>query len=121
MQSSGLLFTVALLVVVAVECDRITTAYDDVDLDRILSNRRLVNNYVNCLLERGPCTPEGRELKKQLPDALHNECERCSEKQKKGAEKVIRHLSRNYPNQWKQLLDKYDPQGVYQKKFSDKL
>nr|QNL14943.1 chemosensory protein 6 [Aulacocentrum confusum] len=40
----------------------------------------------------GNCTPEGKELKKSLPDALATGCKSCSEKQKTGSEKVIRFL-----------------------------
>lgn len=40
-----------------------TTKYDNIDIDRILVSQRLLRNYVNCLLDKGPCTPEGKELK----------------------------------------------------------
>lgn len=43
-----------------------TTKYDNIDIDRIVASRRLLLNYVNCLLDKGPCTPEGKELKSKL-------------------------------------------------------
>lgn len=39
------------------------TKYDNVDLDEILKNDRLRKNYVKCLLNEGPCTPDAQELK----------------------------------------------------------
>lgn len=39
------------------------TKYDDIDLDDLLKNDRLRKNYVKCLLNEGPCTPDGQELK----------------------------------------------------------
>lgn len=39
------------------------TKYDNIDLNEILENDRLLKNYVNCLLNQGPCTPDGQELK----------------------------------------------------------
>lgn len=39
------------------------TKYDNVDLDQILQNERLLKNYVNCLLDQGACTPDAKELK----------------------------------------------------------
>lgn len=39
------------------------TKYDDVDLDSILKSDRLLSNYVKCLLNEGPCTPDATELK----------------------------------------------------------
>jgi hypothetical protein len=43
-----------------------TTKYDNVDVERILSNGRILTNYIKCVLDEGPCTPEGRELKSKL-------------------------------------------------------
>jgi hypothetical protein len=40
-----------------------TTKYDNVDIDSILSNSRILSNYIKCLLDEGPCTPDGRELR----------------------------------------------------------
>lgn len=40
-----------------------TTKYDNVNLQDILRNDRLFNNYYKCLLDNGPCTPDGQELK----------------------------------------------------------
>uniref|UniRef100_A0A336LYC3 CSON007979 protein n=1 Tax=Culicoides sonorensis TaxID=179676 RepID=A0A336LYC3_CULSO len=40
-----------------------TSRFDNVDVDKILKNDRILNNYIKCLLEKGPCTQEGRELK----------------------------------------------------------
>lgn len=45
--------------------DKYTTRYDNIDIDRIVASRRLLLNYVNCLLDKGPCTAEGKELKSE--------------------------------------------------------
>lgn len=37
--------------------------YDSIDLDEVLANDRLRLNYVKCLLNEGPCTPDAQELK----------------------------------------------------------
>ena len=39
--------------------------YNTLDVDTILNNDRLVTNYVDCLLSRKPCSPEGKELKRK--------------------------------------------------------
>lgn len=36
---------------------------DNINIDDILNNDRLLKNYVNCVLEKGRCTPEGDKLK----------------------------------------------------------
>lgn len=39
------------------------TKYDNIDLDEILKNDRLRKNYIKCLVNNGPCTPDAQELK----------------------------------------------------------
>lgn len=43
-----------------------TTRYDNIDIDGILKSERLLRSYYNCLLDKGPCTREGLELKSEL-------------------------------------------------------
>jgi len=38
---------------------------DNIDMDRILNNRRLVHNYVGCMVNKKPCTAEGKEFKRK--------------------------------------------------------
>lgn len=72
MQSAIVFLTVVILAVGYFEVQglpkpeedtKYTSKYDNVDLDQILKNDRLLNNYVKCLLEKGKCTPDGAELK----------------------------------------------------------
>lgn len=46
--------------------NKYTTKYDNVDIDEILKNDRLLKRYVDCLLDEAPCTPDGAELKSKL-------------------------------------------------------
>lgn len=43
-----------------------TSKFDNVDVDSVLSNNRILTNYIKCLMDKGACTPEGRELKSKL-------------------------------------------------------
>jgi hypothetical protein len=52
-----------------------------------------------------------------LPDALETDCSKCTEKQKEGSERVLEHMIKNKPEQWKQLQAKYDPNGHYKSKY----
>uniref|UniRef100_A0A1A9WI62 Uncharacterized protein n=1 Tax=Glossina brevipalpis TaxID=37001 RepID=A0A1A9WI62_9MUSC len=114
---------VAIVVTLAVMAmgaeEKYTTKYDNIDVDEVLKSDRLFNNYFNCLIDQGKCTPDARELKKSLPDALQTDCSKCSEKQKTTSEKVIKHLIDNKPDEWKVLQAKYDPSGIYYKKYKD--
>ncbi|XP_053696130.1 ejaculatory bulb-specific protein 3-like [Sabethes cyaneus] len=109
----------ALVVLVAAQDDKYTTKYDNIDVNEILQSDRLFNNYFKCLMDEGVCTPEGNELKRVLPEALENNCAKCSEKQKETSSKVIKNLTENRPEQWKALKAKFDPENKYIEKYSD--
>jgi hypothetical protein len=57
----------------------------------------------------------------RLSDALQTECSKCSDKQRQNAEKIIKFMYRNKPDDWKLLQEKYDPDNIYYKKYEDKL
>lgn len=96
-----------------------TTKYDGVDLEEVLTSDRLFNSYYKCLLETGNCSPDGRELRRILPEALQTNCAKCSDNQKAGTERVIRYLAANRKEQWKKLQEKYDPNNIYATQYSD--
>lgn len=100
--------------------DKYSTKYDKIDLDEILKSDRLFKNYYKCLLDEGPCSPDGNYLKKVLPDALETGCSKCSEKQDADSTKVIKYLSENRAEEWKVLKAKYDPDNKYVAKYNDK-
>ena len=93
------LFFFFLLIIVRIQCKSDEKdnnydylKYDNVDIEEVLKNDRLLSNYINCLLEKGSCTDDGRELKKTLPDAIRTDCSKCSKKQKSGSEKVMHYM-----------------------------
>lgn len=49
-----------------------TTRYDHIDVDAILRSARLLKSYMECVMDRGPCTREGLELKSMLKPGLKN-------------------------------------------------
>ncbi|XP_076268623.1 ejaculatory bulb-specific protein 3-like [Rhynchophorus ferrugineus] len=97
--------------------DMYTSKYDNVNLDEILNSDRLLANYMNCLLDKGKCTPEAAELKKNIPDALENGCVKCNEKQKNAGEKALRFLIENKRDYFDELEKKYDPEGKYRARY----
>lgn len=115
----AVLFALVAIVVARPQDSSYTTKYDGIDLDEVLKSDRLFNNYYKCLLDKGKCTPDGSELKRNLPDALVTNCSKCSEKQKAGTDKVLKYLIDNRPAQWEVLQKKYDPENVYTTKFRE--
>lgn len=56
----------ALFVCAAIAAEDYTKKYDNVNIETVLSNDRVLTNYINCLLGKGACTREGRELKSKF-------------------------------------------------------
>ncbi|XP_031618426.1 uncharacterized protein LOC116337733 isoform X2 [Contarinia nasturtii] len=98
-----------------------STRYNNLNVDQILSSDRLVTNYVECLLSRKPCPPEGKDLKRILPEALRTKCARCSPQQLEGGMRVITKLYYDYPTQYSRLRAKWDPTGEYHRRFEEYL
>ncbi|XP_060528921.1 ejaculatory bulb-specific protein 3-like [Cylas formicarius] len=94
-----------------------SSKYDNVDVDAILASERPTTNYLNCLLNKGPCTPEGSTLKNHLSDAIATECEKCSAAQKKIAGKILSHFLLKRRKDFGVLLNKYDVAGNFRRKY----
>lgn len=43
-----------------------SSRYDNIDVNTIFRSSRLMNNYVDCLLDKKPCPAEGKELKRKF-------------------------------------------------------
>lgn len=48
---------------------------------------------------------------------MSTECSKCSDVQKKQSGKVLTYVLQYYRPEWDKLLAKYDPEGVYRKKY----
>lgn len=47
----------------ALAAEKYPVKFDNVNIETVLSNDRVLTNYIKCLLDKGACTREGRELK----------------------------------------------------------
>nr|AYC12352.1 chemosensory protein 7 [Clostera restitura] len=118
------LLVFCIITVVAVSArpnEQYSDKYDSVDLKQILANKRLLHPYIKCLLDQGKCSPDGKELKSHIKEALENYCAKCTETQQKGTKEVIGHLINNEPGYWQELSKKYDSEGKYVHKYEDEL
>ncbi|XP_014212413.1 ejaculatory bulb-specific protein 3-like [Copidosoma floridanum] len=93
------------------------TRWDKVNFEALLGSRRLMQHYFNCLMSKGPCPPDGLELKRALPEALANACAKCSQSQIETSIKMIRYLREFEPVKFQILANKFDPRGIYRKRY----
>lgn len=45
------------------DLEKYLTALEKIDLDQIMNNTRLFTNYMKCLMNEGPCTPQTKDIK----------------------------------------------------------
>ncbi|KPJ05754.1 Ejaculatory bulb-specific protein 3 [Papilio xuthus] len=115
--NSLLLFSLLTLFVVSFANEQYTDRYDNINIDEILSNKRLLTSYIKCILDKGRCTPEGKELKLHIKDGMQNSCSKCTDFQKNGARKVVKYIRANEKESWEEMKKKYDPKDEYKEKY----
>lgn len=59
-------------------------------------------------------------MTEHIPEALEQECAKCSEKQKEGAQKVLRFIYENKPDMFHEMEAKFDPQGNFRAKYKER-
>lgn len=50
----------------------LSSQFSDADLDAVLSNPRILVNYVKCFIGEGSCTKEGRDIKRKSKKIIHS-------------------------------------------------
>nr|QEV81549.1 chemosensory protein 4 [Grapholita molesta] len=95
-----------------------STKYDSFDAQELVDNVRLLKSYGNCFLDKGPCTAEGHDFKKTIPDALKTNCAKCSPKQRVLIRTVVKGFQSKLPELWKELVAKEDPNNEFHDDFN---
>ncbi|CAG4947300.1 unnamed protein product [Colias eurytheme] len=108
-------------VVVSLPADTYNPEYDNFNAQELVGNIRLLKNYGKCFLDDGPCTPEGNDFKKVIPEALRTSCAKCTPKQRELVRTVVRGFQTKLPDMWQQLVNKEDPKGQYTQAFKEFL
>nr|ALS03846.1 chemosensory protein 21 [Ectropis obliqua] len=114
-------FAIVALAAARPDAGKYTDRYDNVNLDEVIGNKRLLVPYINCVLEKGRCSPDGKELKSHIKEALETYCAKCTDVQRSGTRRVIGHLINHEPGYWAQLTNKYDPARKYVVRYENEL
>ncbi|XP_058808067.1 ejaculatory bulb-specific protein 3-like [Phymastichus coffea] len=81
--------------------------YDYVDVDKILSDDNLREQYYNCYMGNSVCvTPDAQYFKEILPEAALTKCVKCTNKQKENFEKIAAWFTKNQPDKWEAYTKK---------------
>lgn len=62
---TNLFMLLLLLIIVVDKTAGYNDKYDNFDVDNVLKNNRVMTYYIKCLMEKGPCNNEGKDLKSE--------------------------------------------------------
>nr|SAJ59009.1 putative chemosensory protein [Triatoma brasiliensis] len=80
----------------------------EVNVEEILNNKRLLDAYTKCYLDRGPCPGPARESKKKLGEVFTTNCAKCNKKQRQDTRAALRKLRERKPQLFLEIFEKYD-------------
>ncbi|XP_076639018.1 chemosensory protein 1 [Colletes latitarsis] len=79
--------------------------YDYIDVDQILANDRMREQYYNCFIDKGPCaTADAMFFKQYLPEAMATNCKKCTDMQKEKFDKISDWYDKNQPDKWNEFV-----------------
>ncbi|VVC33982.1 ClpP/crotonase-like domain,Insect odorant-binding protein A10/Ejaculatory bulb-specific protein 3 [Cinara cedri] len=85
-----------------------TSGYDHLDVNHLLKNDKLVTAYIDCFLNKGSCTREGRQFKANLlPEVIRTVCSNCSPRQKQMARQVLTHIYNTRRSDFERIMEIY--------------
>ncbi|XP_072942934.1 allergen Tha p 1-like [Epargyreus clarus] len=91
--------------------------YDNFNGQEIAENERLLTSYGNCFAHKGPCTQEGQNIRKIIPEALRTSCAKCTPKQRELVRIVVHAFQKKQPQIWNDIVKKEDPNGEFIESF----
>nr|AWW17230.1 chemosensory protein 6 [Riptortus pedestris] len=89
-----------------------------IDVERILTNNRIITKYIKCMLRQGVCPPEARDFRRTIPVILRHLCENCTDRQRNALKLIFTFVKENYPDEWGRLMKLYDPKGEAQERLN---
>ncbi|XP_073953866.1 ejaculatory bulb-specific protein 3-like [Choristoneura fumiferana] len=111
-----------ILLVSSVLCqDYYDRRYDYFDVETLAQNPRLLKKYMECFLDRGPCTPVGRVFKRVLPEIIVTGCAKCSPSQRRFARRTFEAFKQYLPDGHTELKTRLDPSHKYYDNFEKKI
>ncbi|XP_045452259.1 ejaculatory bulb-specific protein 3-like [Melitaea cinxia] len=116
-----LLIVLAFVAVVAARPEDDYSRYENFNVDEITGNTRLLKAYCECFLGVGKCTAEGKDFKKWIPEAIQDNCSKCSEKQKVLISKMIIAIQEQLSEEWVKLNKEFNPDSKYDEKLKEFL
>ncbi|KYN23321.1 Ejaculatory bulb-specific protein 3, partial [Trachymyrmex cornetzi] len=103
----ALIIAMNVLMCVLAEEERYSDQYDYIDIQFILQNKEIREEYYNCFMEIAPCkTPEQEGIAELFSEAFQTQCRKCTKKQTENLNLVTDWFVKNEPELWKLIVAK---------------
>ncbi|XP_012220466.2 ejaculatory bulb-specific protein 3 [Linepithema humile] len=87
--------------------DGYDTKYDDIDVNGILENNKLREQYYKCFMDQAPCmTADSKFFKEIVGEAYHTNCKKCNERQNIMLDTMVKWYKQNQPDKFKAFEEK---------------
>ncbi|CAG9563961.1 unnamed protein product [Danaus chrysippus] len=83
------------------------------DMDSMEKDPKEFMGFVDCLLDRGPCTPVFKAYRDLTQEVTENICKKCNPHQKRGYWQFLRILRTTNPEDYENFRQKYDADNIY--------
>nr|SAJ59010.1 putative chemosensory protein [Triatoma brasiliensis] len=85
----------------------------NVDVDAVLDNDRVLNAYLACFYDEGPCAERPKLVKSKIREVLETTCGKCNDQQRQRLKYILNKFIDKRPNDWQRILEIYDPDGAF--------
>nr|SAJ59011.1 putative chemosensory protein [Triatoma brasiliensis] len=87
--------------------------FEEIDVDIILDNERLLRSYLTCFFDEAPCSAHAAAVKESIPEVMSTVCGKCNDKQKAIYKHALNKFIPTHKEDWDHILRIYDPNGEY--------
>ncbi|XP_061384133.1 allergen Tha p 1-like [Danaus plexippus] len=107
--------TVIFLAAIAYVTAAVPDYYDLVKLDmpKLSKDPKEFKIFVDCILDKGPCSPLYKTYRAIVQDTFDHKCKRCSDYQRHCYWQFLQGLKALFPQDYISFKAKYDPENKY--------
>nr|XP_032519983.1 ejaculatory bulb-specific protein 3-like [Danaus plexippus plexippus] len=92
-----------------------------IDMKELAKNPAELLNFMDCLLDRGPCNDIYKGYREDTPESVRQACRRCTTEQKIFVYLFLLTLKTILPEEYKNFRNKYDPDNIYFDKLEEEV
>ncbi|CAH2089588.1 unnamed protein product [Euphydryas editha] len=90
-----------------------STENDHLDIEAVVSDPTSLKAFLDCFNDKGSCDEQMADFKKDIPEAVAENCAKCTEAQKHIFKRFLEVIKVKNPEDYQVFKQKYDPQDKH--------